>query len=70
MTHAWEASLSQGRRLFSPITNSLPCLRCAIYELKVRCIVHSYVDIYGVKESPAIEPSGILEGGARNMNRR
>lgn len=63
------ASLSQGGRLFSPITDSLPCLRCAFYELKVRFIVnvHSYVDIFGVK---AIEPSGILEGGARNMDRR
>ncbi len=60
-THAWEASLSQGGRLFSPITDSLPCLRCVFYELKVRRIVHvhSYVDIFGVK---AIEPSGILEG--------
>lgn len=59
-THAWEASLSQGGRLFSPITDSLPCLRCAFYELKVRFIVHvhSYVDIFGVK---AIEPSGILD---------
>lgn len=69
MTHAWEGKEGnrhylKGGGYFHPLlTHYLIYDVLAIYGLKVRCIVLCYVDIFGVKESPAIEPLEILGGG-------